>query len=177
MKKVYFLILLAVIPTIIFSGCPPDPRVTKVTPLATIDPGRDGVPRAGYDDDFSGYRGQADNLIPKELNLITVHFAYDQYKLTPEVLDIMAENAEQLRNHPRSVILIEGHCDERGTEEYNLALGEKRAREVREYLLKYGIDSERISIISYGESLPSDYGRGEQAWAKNRRAEFAVLSK
>jgi len=151
--------------------------MAKVEPKAEINLERDIVSRAGYDDNQQDYSHQADNLIPEDLNLVTIHFEYDQFKMTPEALDIMADNAEQLWNHPRSIILIEGHCDERGTEEYNLALGEKRAREVREYLLKYGINSDRISIISYGESMPSDYNHGDKAWAKNRRAEFAVLSK
>jgi peptidoglycan-associated lipoprotein len=114
---------------------------------------------------------------PEEFEMLTVYFDYDKFELTSEALDIMSANADHLWKYPLKVILIEGHCDERGTEEYNLALGEKRARSVREYLIKYGISPERMSIISYGESIPADYGHGEKSWARNRRAEFAILSK
>ena len=177
MKNIYLLALLLIVSTVLFTGCRPDSRMAKVEPRAEIDPAQNIASGLDYDGNQQDYSYQAENLLPKDLNLVTILFEYDQFKMAPKTLDIMADNAEQLWNHPRSVILIEGHCDERGTEEYNLALGEKRAREVRQYLTKYGIGSDRISIISYGESMPSDYDHGEKAWAKNRRAEFAVLSK
>ena len=79
-------------------------------------------------------------------------------------------NAEVLKKYPTWVITIEGHADERGTAEYNLALGERRASAVREYLVSLGVDSQRIRIVSYGEEQPADPGHTEAAWAKNRRA-------
>jgi peptidoglycan-associated lipoprotein len=105
-----------------------------------------------------------------------IHFEFDKYDLTPEARDIMAENARQLADRPEAVIKIEGHCDERGTEEYNLALGEKRAKTAKDYLVNYGIDESMISIVSFGESRPIDPGQNEEAWAKNRRADFIVIS-
>ena len=110
------------------------------------------------------------------LELLTVHFEYDKYDLTPEALDILSANAEALAKHPGAVVKIEGHCDERGTEEYNMALGEKRAQTVRSYLLNYGINPNNINIISYGELTPVDRGHSESAWRKNRRADFVVQS-
>ena len=81
-----------------------------------------------------------------------------------------------LSEHPDAVIRIEGHCDERGSDEYNMALGEKRAATARDYLINYGFNADNLSIISYGESRPVDPGHNEEAWAKNRRAEFIVIS-
>jgi peptidoglycan-associated lipoprotein len=102
-----------------------------------------------------------------------IHFDYDKYNITDEASDILAANGEYIMNHGDVRIMIEGHCDERGTEEYNLALGEKRALAARDYLVRFGIDKSRISIISYGEEKPEDLGGTEEAWAKNRRDHFA----
>jgi peptidoglycan-associated lipoprotein len=107
---------------------------------------------------------------------VTVNFEFDRYDLTPEARDIMAGNASSLSDRAEAVIRIEGNCDERGTDEYNLALGEKRAQTAKEYLVNYGIDETKISVISYGESRPVDPGNNEEAWAKNRRADFVVVS-
>jgi len=102
-----------------------------------------------------------------------IHFDYDRYNITDEAADVLSANGEYLLNHGDVRILIEGHCDERGTEEYNLALGEKRALAARDYLVRFGIDRSKISIISYGEERPEDLGGTEEAWAKNRRAHFS----
>jgi len=106
----------------------------------------------------------------------TIHFDFDKYDLTAEARDILAANAASLAEHPDAVIRIEGNCDERGTDEYNLALGEKRAQAARDYLVNYGIDASKITIISYGESKPVDTGHNEDAWSKNRRDDFTVIS-
>jgi len=110
---------------------------------------------------------------PAPLVLETIHFDYDKYDLTPEARQILATNAMGLRAHPEANILIQGHCDERGTIEYNLALGDKRARAVKDYLVSLNIDPAQISTISYGKERPVDTRRNEEAWARNRRAEFA----
>jgi peptidoglycan-associated lipoprotein len=106
-----------------------------------------------------------------------VHFGFDRYDLTPKSREILAQNAELLLKNPRVKIQIEGHCDERGTVEYNLALGERRANSTRQYLISLGVSADRISTISYGEEMPLDPRRNEEAWAKNRRAHFIVLSR
>jgi len=106
-----------------------------------------------------------------------IHFHYDKYDIDREDEGILKENAAFLKKNPKMKIQIEGHCDERGTTEYNLALGERRASSVKKYLVSLGITSDRISTISYGKERPSDRGHNEQAWAKNRRAHIIVLSK
>jgi peptidoglycan-associated lipoprotein len=107
--------------------------------------------------------------------LQTVYFDYDRADIRPEMRTVLQRNAEWLRRHPRVKMSIEGHCDERGTEEYNMALGQRRAEAVKSYLVSLGISSNRLSTISYGEERPADPGHSETAWAKNRRVEFSVV--
>ncbi len=105
-----------------------------------------------------------------------VYFGYDKFNLSAEARTILAEKASFLNAHPEMKIRVEGHCDERGTSEYNLALGERRAKAAQDYLVFLGINPTRISIISYGEERPVDPGHYEDAWANNRRAHFDVLN-
>ena len=106
-----------------------------------------------------------------------IHFDFDKYDIRPSDGEILKDNAALLRKYPNVKIQIEGHCDERGTVEYNLALGERRANSAKSYLTSLGIPGNRISTISYGKERPSDPGHNEEAWAKNRRAHFVILSK
>jgi len=106
-----------------------------------------------------------------------IHFDFDKYDIRPVDEAVLKENAVFLKNNPNLKVQIEGHCDERGTAEYNLALGERRANNTKKYLDFLGIPADRISTISYGEEKPLDKGRHEEAWAKNRRAHIVVLSK
>jgi peptidoglycan-associated lipoprotein len=106
-----------------------------------------------------------------------IHFDFDKYDIRPGDVEILKENAAVLNKFPKMKIQIEGHCDERGTNEYNLALGERRANSVKKYLISFGIAQTRISAISYGEEKLLDPGHNEEAWAKNRRAHFIILSK
>jgi len=103
-----------------------------------------------------------------------IHFDFDDDRIREDAKKILNRNAEVLMKYPWVKVLIEGHCDERGTVEYNLALGERRAMNAKKYLVSYGIDPSRISIISYGEEKPLDPRHNEEAWAKNRRAHFVV---
>jgi peptidoglycan-associated lipoprotein len=114
--------------------------------------------------------------VPEEkvIDLESVRFDYDKYNLTDAATEILSKNAAILMDNPSIGVQIEGHCDERGTDEYNLALGEKRAIAARDFLVRYGIAKPRISIISYGEERPLDPGHDEDAWAKNRRAGFVI---
>ncbi|MDQ7032574.1 MAG: peptidoglycan-associated lipoprotein Pal [Desulfonauticus sp.] len=105
-----------------------------------------------------------------------IFFDFDSYELKPEARKILQQKAEILKKHPEIKIVIEGHCDERGTEEYNLALGEKRARAAYEFLILLGVDANRMQIVSYGEEDPLDPRHCEAAWAKNRRDEFKIIS-
>jgi peptidoglycan-associated lipoprotein len=106
-----------------------------------------------------------------------IHFDFDKYDIRREDEIILRENAAFLKKNPKMKIQIEGHCDERGTSNYNLALGERRANMTKRYLVSLGIASDRISTISYGEERPLDPGHNEEAWAKNRRAHIVVISK
>jgi peptidoglycan-associated lipoprotein len=112
---------------------------------------------------------------PVKLSLETIYFGYDRFDLTDEARPVLAEHAKKLKENPGVKILIEGHCDERGTIEYNLALGDKRASAVKEYLVNFGVDPGRISTISYGKERPVSAGHSEESWAWNRRAVFVIL--
>jgi peptidoglycan-associated lipoprotein len=106
-----------------------------------------------------------------------IHFDFDKYDIRPSDAAVLKGNAELLKKYPKVKIQIEGHCDEKGTNEYNLALGERRANSTRNYLLSLGISPERISAISYGEERPLDPGHNEDAWTKNRRAHTIITAK
>jgi peptidoglycan-associated lipoprotein len=106
-----------------------------------------------------------------------IHFDFDKYNIRPGDAEILRENAALLKKYPKVRIQVEGHCDERGTTEYNLALGERRANNTKRYLLSLGISTDRISTISYGKERPLDPGHNEEAWAKNRRAHTIISSK
>lgn len=108
-------------------------------------------------------------------SLMRVNFEYDQYVLTADARDTLKNNAAYL-NAEGVRVQIEGHCDERGSDEYNLALGEKRALAVKNYLVSLGVPANRMGIISYGEEIPLVMASTEAAWAQNRRAEFKELN-
>jgi peptidoglycan-associated lipoprotein len=104
----------------------------------------------------------------------TVHFAFDSAAVLTKEEDKLVIVSEKLKSDPSAKLLIEGHCDERGTEEYNRSLGERRALALREALSRAGIDANRIRTISYGKDKPADSGHDESAWNKNRRGEFIL---
>lgn len=108
------------------------------------------------------------------LVLEDVFFDFDKYTIKSEFKGVLEANAKLLLLRSDEVLVIEGHCDERGTAEYNLALGEKRAKAAMDFFLAYGIDADRLSIISYGEERPFDYGHDEDAWGMNRRAHMKI---
>jgi peptidoglycan-associated lipoprotein len=103
-----------------------------------------------------------------------INFDFDKYDIRPGDARILDENAGWMKANPRYLILIEGHCDERGTNEYNLALGERRAKATMNYLVGQGVQAARITTISYGEERPVCNEKNEACWAKNRRAHFLV---
>ena len=106
-----------------------------------------------------------------------VYFAYDSDQIDEAAKKVLTANAEVLRTYGTWVITVEGHCDERGTAEYNLALGDRRALAARTYLISLGIPAERLRTVSYGKEFPFDPGHTETAWEKNRRAHFMLTSK
>lgn len=123
-----------------------------------------GDPRAGKDEDREAFKSN------------TVYFAYDKSAIVAAEAGKINPVIEFLKSHPDNNLLIEGHCDERGTEEYNRALGERRALALREKVVGAGISGERVTTISYGEDRPADPGHDDSAWSKNRRGEFILLT-
>ncbi len=115
-------------------------------------------------------------IMIKDADFKTVYFDFDKYNLVDSGKAALDLNAAILKGNPGAMIRIEGHCDERGTVEYNLALGERRAKSCRDYLTGLGIDGNRLEVISYGKERAAVIGSNEGAWAKNRRGEFKVLS-
>ena len=103
-----------------------------------------------------------------------IYFDFDSSTLTPEAQLILKKKAEWLQNNPDAMSTIEGHCDDRGTNEYNLALGDRRATSAKNFLVDLGISASRLTTISYGEERPVDPGQNEDAWAKNRRCLFTI---
>lgn len=130
--------------------------------------GQDGGLFSGADCESRLARNFAENATD------TVFFAFDSSALSAEAQAALDTQVEWLKNHDTNVI-VQGYCDERGTREYNLALGERRANAVKEYLVSHGIAEDRISVISYGKERPAVFGSNEAAWAQNRRA-VTVLS-
>jgi len=103
-----------------------------------------------------------------------IYFEFDSIRLAPDAQEILTQKADWLRANPAATITIEGHCDNRGTNEYNLALGEGRAQSAKAFLVDLGIDSSRLNTISYGEERPLDNAQTEEAWSKNRRDHFVI---
>ena len=143
-------------------GCTDDDKKTEepVQPATQVDAGK--KPEAAPAPEAFG---------PK-----TVYFAFDDYTLNADAQGNLQALGEHLKKAQTSVVQVEGHCDERGSVEYNLALGERRAQSVKNYLTQLGVDGARLSTISYGEEKPATEGHDEAAWAKNRRAEFTITN-
>ncbi len=108
------------------------------------------------------------------ISLNDVFFDFDAYNLTSEAKGTLEANAREMKRVNDAAVTIEGHCDERGTKAYNLALGDKRANAAKDYLVSLGVMSSRITTISYGKERPFDSGHDESAWAKNRRGHFVI---
>jgi peptidoglycan-associated lipoprotein len=106
-----------------------------------------------------------------------IFYAFDSDEISEEAKQVLAANADVLRRYETWVVTIEGHTDERGTPEYNLALGDRRAMAARTYLISLGIPAQRLRTVSYGKEFPFDPGHTEEAWAQNRRAHFMLTSK
>ena len=110
----------------------------------------------------------------KGFQLRDIHFDFDSAVIKPQDIPYLESLAEFMQEHPQFKLVIEGHCDERGSEMYNLALGQRRADAVKKFLINLGIDPKRINTISYGEEKPIDPRHCEEAWAKNRRCHFII---
>jgi peptidoglycan-associated lipoprotein len=162
---------------------PREPREVPPSIPVVTDPNANTKPIAGIDDptksgiaaakgDFSNWKENREEFAAQ-----TVHFDFDKANVKPSEVGKLEEVARRMKaNFQGKALRIEGHCDERGTEEYNRALGDKRALSVREKLVALGLDPEMLPTITFGEEKPADAGHTEAAWAKNRRAELILLS-
>jgi peptidoglycan-associated lipoprotein len=143
---------------------PPEP-VTEPTVVPPEPVRDDAISSASLDD------------LNKSSPLKPVYFELDSSDLSPVSQKALDENATLLKRYPTWAVTVEGHCDERGTAEYNLALGERRAIAARAYLVSIGISADRLRTVSYGKEFPFDPGHDEAAFAKNRRAHFVITAK
>lgn len=182
MKSRLFLSFLSLAVLVILSaGCSKKSTKVDTTPSNVMKPVTTNEIEQGEKDQAKG-AGIGENKIQEEtvseskppLRFRVVYFDFDSFNIPSSMRDVLAEDARVLKAYPNVKIRIEGHCDERGTTEYNLALGDRRAQSVKNYLTSYGISPNRVSTISYGEEHPVDTGHTEAAWAKNRRAEFNI---
>ncbi len=147
---------------------PPPPPPQPVAPAVTPQP-EDVLATANLD--------ELNRLVANQGLIKPVFFAFDSAELSPDAMSTLKANADTLRKYGSWKVTIEGHCDERGTAEYNLALGEKRSVAARTYLVTLGIPADRLLTVSYGKEFPFDPGHNEEAWAKNRRAQFVITGK
>lgn len=155
----------------------PAPAPVQQAPVTPVSSGTDDFVAREVDRD----------VLPSDLSELTAmahergwladaFFAYDASTLDAAAREALSSSARWLRDNPRYVLLVEGHCDERGTSQYNLALGEQRAQTARDYLAQSGVAANRIRITSLGEERPFDSGSTEAAWARNRRAHLVLVS-
>ncbi len=195
-KKSLVLLVLVLCLGLVITGCPKktvlkeEPTVKKAEePVAEREKAAKAeAERAAKEKELAKEKEFEKSLVAKKEPGITgevfeskmlkdIHFDFDKYDIRPGDAEILKENAALLMKNPSVKIQIEGHCDERGTAEYNLALGERRANSAKRYLSSLGLTVNRISTISYGKEKPLDPGHNEEAWAKNRRDHFIVLSR
>lgn len=179
-KLLKSLALVLIIPGLLMLFACAETEVQSTTPDAPKAQLVDDEGKAAADEEAAqeaAQRAIEEDAIRKELEAFTgedIYFDFDQSSLTSEAQAILQKKAVWLRNNAEASVVIEGHCDERGTTEYNLALGDRRANSAKSFLVDMGIAPSRLKTISYGEEMPVDRGSNESAWAKNRRAHFSV---
>jgi peptidoglycan-associated lipoprotein len=183
MKRALILILVVLVAVTFATSCKPKPKPKSVpTPQAKEQPRVERIepqvpaqkPQLREEDVFMAKSLEDLN---NEKPLAMIHFDYDESAIRPDARPLLQSNGAWLKKWASVKILIEGHCDERGTEDYNLALGQKRAQAAQEFLAGEGISADRIKIISFGKSQPLDMGKDEAAFARNRRAQFVIIEK
>ena len=168
-----FVIVWAVFALVGCSSTTVEPEPTAVTPLAETRTESAPVPATGMSSLEALQRGES-TATPASSPLKDVYFDFDQYDLRADARETLKANAAWLRDNPAVIVDIEGHCDERGTNDYNMALGAKRAQAAMDYLTTLGVASGRLSTTSYGEEVPVCEEHTEECWAKNRRDRFVI---
>ncbi|MFO7577931.1 MAG: peptidoglycan-associated lipoprotein Pal [Pelovirga sp.] len=181
MKRLSFIRLLVVVVALVLlaSGCAKKPAVVEEAPaqptqVVTEQQASSVAETEITDSAVSAEEAAAAARRAAASGLQRIHFDFDKSDLTEEAKGILVNNAGLLRAAPNVDVLIEGHTDERGSDEYNLALGERRAIAARNFLVSLGVSGDRLRVISYGEEMPIALDRNEDGWAQNRRAEFKI---
>jgi peptidoglycan-associated lipoprotein len=189
MKAIRFTTLMALGIALSFfaSGCHPENMKTihgqpiatpEVPPMPSLPPPQLTTTMADSTNiamsDVPGHPNWIENA--EQLKADSIHFAYDSSAVRSADKSKIAEVANYLKSNPQTAVRVEGNCDERGTEEYNRSLGERRALAAREELVRLGVASDRVDTISYGEDKPADTGHTPAAWEKNRRDDFVLLT-
>ncbi len=169
MKLRNLMTMVLVISSFALAGCPKKPAVD------TTDGGSGS--NSGEVDAGAISEGTADSDSGNAMGLQTIQFPYDSFEIVGSNKDILRSNIQILKDNPTVNVQIEGHCDERGGVQYNLALGEKRANAVKQQIQAGGIAASRLTMISMGKERPLDTSSNEQAWARNRRANFVITAK
>lgn len=163
MKKFIFLLILPLFLGLVFSGCCCPKKQVAAPPAETVAPPPE-------------VKEEVPPLPPEPaVSLEPIFFDFDKSNIRPDAKATLDKNAEWTSKNPTAKIRIEGNCDERGTNEYNMALGERRANSAKQFLVNMGIAADRLSTVSYGEEKPMEAGHDEADWAKNRRDDFKVL--
>lgn len=160
-------LLVGILVLLLFSFCGKKPPVEEPTPPVVTEEETPTTPEI-----------PTEEVTKKEItqkDFQPIHFDFDRYALRPEDREILSRNAQVLKENPAVKIRIEGNCDERGTVEYNLALGEKRARAAMDYLINLGVSADRVSIITYGKER-ANRCHNEGCWSGDRRDDFMILS-
>jgi len=167
-KKLWIVIALLLVVPLMFLTTSCQQQVVKTDPGAGEGAGSDADTKPETAEE------RAARIAREKFVNEDVYFIFDSSSLSAEAQGVLREKADWLKQNPNQAIAIEGHCDERGTNEYNLALGERRAESAKAFLLDLGIEASRLPTTSYGEERPIDTGHDEGAWAKNRRAHFVL---
>ncbi|MGH8003324.1 MAG: peptidoglycan-associated lipoprotein Pal [Limisphaerales bacterium] len=168
MKRIGLLLLGMALVAFYFSGCGKKPQPVTEKPAPQEETKSEPQDTSGRVEPGE----VTEETIPSGFQKI--YFDFDRYYIRDDAKAALEQNARVLKANSNMRILIEGHCDERGTVEYNLALGERRAASARQYLLDLGIDGSRISTVSYGKERPVAFGHDESSWQQNRRGEFVT---
>jgi peptidoglycan-associated lipoprotein len=150
---------------------PPSPEGPRITPVPVPEGSKPVAPTSPI---LSGSERPVPSEFSEVRELKDIFFDFDQYAIRPDAERTLAQNLEWMQSNPKALLLIEGHCDERGTSEYNLALGERRAQATRNFLVSHGVRSDRITLVSYGKERPVCNQSTEECWARNRRAHFVA---
>lgn len=174
MSKIKTSIVVATM-ALVIAGCAK--KRPEVLPPAPVDQNAGVDPNAGQTQPTDGAIAPgSDADFRRSVTSNTVHFGLDQYDIDPEARAILDSQAAWLQRYPNVRLTIEGHCDERGTREYNLALGDRRANAAKNYLAARGVTADRMTVISYGKERPAALGSDDASYAQNRRAVTIVLS-